>query len=249
MQQTSHSDYIVYVDESGDHGIQTMDPVYPVFVLAFCIFEKAKLADELVPRMLRLKFKHFGHDQVVLHESEIRKSAGPFSILLNAARRASFFDDLNALMASAPVTIVSVVIRKQELAERYARPNNPYHLALAFGLERVCRFLDEHRQNGRLTHVVCERRGNREDHELELEFRRVIASTNRAFSESPLDILFADKKTISTGLQFADLVARPIGLRVLRPGQPNRAFDLLAPHLRRSPGGQVNGWGLKIFPP
>ncbi len=29
------SDYIVYVDESGDHGLQNLDPNYPVFVLAF----------------------------------------------------------------------------------------------------------------------------------------------------------------------------------------------------------------------
>jgi hypothetical protein len=31
------SEYIVYVDESGDHGLETIDPNYPVFVLAFCI--------------------------------------------------------------------------------------------------------------------------------------------------------------------------------------------------------------------
>lgn len=37
----------------------------------------------------------------------------------------------------------------------------------------------------------------------------------------------ADKKTNSCGLQFADLTARPIGLSVLRPNQPNRAFDIL----------------------
>jgi hypothetical protein len=32
---TCFSDYIVYVDESGDHGLQSMDATYPVFVLAF----------------------------------------------------------------------------------------------------------------------------------------------------------------------------------------------------------------------
>lgn len=64
----------------------------------------------------------------------------------------------------------------------------------------------------------------------------------------PLDILMADKKSISTGLQLADLVARPIGLRVLRPDQPNRAFDALEPKLRRGTGGRVRGFGLKVFP-
>jgi hypothetical protein len=94
-------DYIVYVDESGDHALQTMDRQYPIFVLAFCVFEKERLAGELVPAMMRFKFAHFGHDQVVLQEHEIRKSKGPFRILLNTARRDAFYSDLNALMAVA----------------------------------------------------------------------------------------------------------------------------------------------------
>jgi hypothetical protein len=39
-----YGDYIVYVDESGDHGLRSMDPNYPLFVLAFCIFDKSALA-------------------------------------------------------------------------------------------------------------------------------------------------------------------------------------------------------------
>ena len=58
----------------------------------------------------------------------------------------------------------------------------------------------------------------------------------------------ADKKSISTGLQLADLVARPVGIHVLRPGQANRAYDIVAAKFRRSPGGQMLGWGLKVFP-
>jgi hypothetical protein len=58
----------------------------------------------------------------------------------------------------------------------------------------------------------------------------------------------ADKKTITTGLQLADLVARPIGLHALRPQQENRAYDLLQPKLRRGPRGQLDGFGLKVFP-
>jgi hypothetical protein len=57
-----------------------------------------------------------------------------------------------------------------------------------------------------------------------------------------------DKRANSTGLQIADLVARPIGLSIVREGQPNRAYDLLQPKIRRSPSGKVSGWGLKVFP-
>ncbi len=57
-----------------------------------------------------------------------------------------------------------------------------------------------------------------------------------------------DKKSNSTGLQIADLTARPIGIKTLRPDQPNRAYDIIEKKLRKSPQGDVKGWGLKIFP-
>jgi len=38
------SDFIVYVDESGDHGLKTVDQNYPVFALAFCVFTKSIIA-------------------------------------------------------------------------------------------------------------------------------------------------------------------------------------------------------------
>ena len=43
------SDYLVFVDESGDHGLETIDQNYPVFVLAFCVFKKTGYTRILVP--------------------------------------------------------------------------------------------------------------------------------------------------------------------------------------------------------
>jgi hypothetical protein len=72
------SNFVVYVDESGDHGMQNLDPNYPLFVLAFCIFYKGHYSEKVVPALHKLKFNEFGHDLVVLHEHEIRKETGPF---------------------------------------------------------------------------------------------------------------------------------------------------------------------------
>lgn len=58
----------------------------------------------------------------------------------------------------------------------------------------------------------------------------------------------ADKKCDSAGLQIADLVARPIGRRILDPTQPNRAYEIIEKKFRRSPRGKIEGWGLKVFP-
>jgi hypothetical protein len=96
--------------------------------------------------------------------------------------------------------------------------------------------------------VIFESRGKREDDELELEFRRVCDGQNFLNKRIPLEIMLADKRVNSSGLQIADLVARPIGLSVLRPGQPNRAYEIIEKKFYSSSQGKVDGYGKKVFP-
>lgn len=86
------SDYVIYADESGDHSLKSVDPDYPIFVLTFCIFRKDDYARIVSPAIQELKFQHFGHDLVVLHEHGIRKRHPPFQLLAptkNGAKRSS----------------------------------------------------------------------------------------------------------------------------------------------------------------
>jgi len=245
---TDFSDYVVFVDESGDHGLANIDPDYPMFVLAFCIFHKREYIDIVCPAMQRLKFAHWGHDTVVLHEHDIRKPSGTYGFSFNPARRHAFLADMNALVVDAPFTLIASVVRKRDLKQVYALPGNPYHLGLEFGLERLYKFLEGKGQADRLTHVVVERRGRREDAELELEFRRICDGANFMNRRLPFDIVMSSKESNASGMQLADLVARPIGIRALRPTQANRAYEILEPKFRRSPKGEIQGWGLKSFP-
>jgi len=239
------SDFIVYVDESGDHSLESINPQYPVFVLSFCVFRKSYYAESVTPAIRKLKFATFGHDMVVLHEIDIRHRKGAFSRLAKE-QRADFMDSLTDIIAAADFQLVAVVIDKIRLKDRFSRPKHPYHLALAFGLERIYRLLESQSQHHALTHVVCEARGAREDAELELEFRRIQAGDNTFRKPLPFDLVVADKKTNSEGLQLADLTARPIGLSVLRPEQPNRAVKVLDAKFYRDEADA--GTGLKIFP-
>lgn len=243
-----HSEFIVYVDESGDHGLRSIDEKYPVFVLAYCIFEKQVYSQQVVPAVQRLKFKHFGHDVVLLHERDIRQAEPPFRFLVNTERRQAFMADLNDLIANSPFTLIATCIKKELLAERYTHPSNPYHLALRYGLERLWQFLRRKGAHCSSTHVVFECRGKKEDRELELEFRQVCGGRNYRGESFPFEIVFADKRTNSAGLQLADMVARPIGRHVMKPDQPNRAFELLRPKFDGADVGQVDGRGLKCFP-
>lgn len=243
----SYSDYIVYVDESGDHGMLPLDASYPVFVLAFCIFEKSTYAEKISPAVRKFKFKYFGHDMVVLHEHNIRKATDGFKMLINAEHRQVFMSDLNLLMQEAPFTLIAVGINKLNLQEKYKNPSNPYHLALCFGLERIYRFLHDKQEYNKTLHIIFESRGKKEDAELELEFRRVCAGNNKQNQLLPFELIFADKRSNSCGLQLADLVARPIGRYLLNNTQENRAYTVLQRKFYTK-NGSIKGYGLKYFP-
>ena len=244
----NYSEFIIYVDESGDHSLKHIDRDYPVFVLTFCIFRKAHYAEVIAPRLQAFKFRHFGHDIVVLHEHEIRKQKPPFAFLQSEAKRAVFMQGLNDLIGEADFTIVAAAIDKTRLQQRYAQPGNPYEIALTFCMERAFHFLRDRKQQERTTHIVVERRGRHEDDELELAFRRIRDGANAVGPLPCFEIVFADKKTNSAGLQIADLTARPIGRHVLAPQQPNRAWEIIRQKLRRSSTGAIERWGLKRFP-
>lgn len=77
-QASQFSNWVVYVDESGNYNTDTYSNEYPVFVLAFCIFHKKNYVANVVGELERFKFEYFGHDLVVLHEREIRKEIGSF---------------------------------------------------------------------------------------------------------------------------------------------------------------------------
>lgn len=95
---------------------------------------------------------------------------------------------------------------------------------------------------------MFESRGAREDRDLELEFRRIMDTTRMRGMRETLAFHCAPKSANSSGLQIADMTARPIGIHVMRPAQVNRAWDLIRTKLVRSRSGEIEGYGLKIYP-
>src|SRR5713101_8335723 len=85
----------------------------------------------------------------------------------------SFMRELNSILADAQIAIVASVIDKRRLKDEYLFHDNPYHLALGFCIESVFKFLERRGQEDKITHFIFERRGAKEDKDLELEFRRV----------------------------------------------------------------------------
>ena len=87
-----------------------------------------------------------------------------------------------------------------------------------------------------MTHIVAESRGKQEDQQLLHEFylhrnqSKEVAQNFRShwWSEQlPVELLFAEKKINSAGLQLADLFGHPIGRHAIDPSQSNHAFEIV----------------------
>lgn len=189
----------------------------------------------------------------MLHEREIRKEEGEFNIFRSKQQKNHFINSLTEIIEKSNFILISCTIDKRALAKAEELDGNPYHLALGYCMETLHEFLIEKEQQDKKTHIVFECRGNKEDKELELEFRRICDGSNRFNTTLPFEVIFSDKKVMSSGLQLADLVARPIGLHTLRPEQQNRAFEVLTKKFycdggRDDVGNGYMGVGMKIYP-
>ncbi|WP_275786852.1 DUF3800 domain-containing protein [Pararhizobium gei] len=222
-----NGEYIFYADESGDHSLVSIDEAYPVFVLSVCGFKILEYTQKTVPSFQKFKFRYFGHDMAVLHEREIRKQIGDFTFLTNIEVRENFLRDLTKIVDAARFDIFSCIIDKRKFRADFF-PDNPYRIALSICLMAVHRHLKNIGKHEQTYYFVFEKRGEKEDKELELEFRRIVAGENQIRVRlDSFKLRFADKKSNSTGMQLADLTARPLGLSYLHPQQSNRAMSII----------------------
>lgn len=242
------SDYLLFIDESGDHGLESIDPNYGVFVLCGVLVHKDAYIEEVTPAIQRIKMDFWGHDQVIFHERDLRKPAGAYGVLLNAEVRERFHGRLNEALDRLPYLVICSVIKKAEYAKRYPIPRNPYDLSMSFVLERAFLHLHALGQSKVPTQVIVEARGRREDAQLVVAFDRIVAGANACRRPIPFNLQMVPKAANSVGLQISDLIARPIGIRVLRPRQPNRAYEIIKTKLARDRHGSAVGWGIKLFP-
>lgn len=224
-------DFVIYVDESGDHSLTSIDPSYPIFVLAFCLIEINNYTKFIAPDLQELKFKYFGHDLSVLHERDIRKAKGDFSVLFRDKTREKFQNELSQIIERAQFSILASPIDKKEFAAHNSVGVNPYSVAIGDALKTLFGQLKTLGQAGRRTAVIVESRGPKEDRELQYAFQRLLDLDVPPGIKGAFELLSANKSSNCLGLQLADLVARPIGIRYLRPDQTNRAFEVIKPKL------------------
>jgi len=243
--------YVMFVDESGDHNLKNIDDNFPLFCLCGCVFEKEHYHEIARPLVDALKIRFWNSTDVILHSRDIRKQQGAFWFLQDSGKREAFYEAINAIMRQLDFSIIVVAILKREHLANYGdQAKHPYHLALEFMMERFALMIrcGEGESTG---HIIAESRGKREDKLLKEEFFRLKRRGSHYQTFDVVTTLWAEKKRQNiVGLQIADLVAYPIARKVLDPAKSHLSFDVLRAKIRHKPGevNRVLGYGIKIFP-
>ena len=243
--------YELFLDETGDPSLQSVNENFPIFVLCGVLFT-ADNYQAAVERTNKLKRLFFDTKNVILHNRDIRKCEGVFAKLFDLTVKERFYSELNHLIATTPFRLVAVAIRKNAFIERYGKlADDPYELSLSFLLERAVMMTDG--DDDCVVHVTAESRGRKEDEILQRRFNKLhdVGSSHidaARFQDRIDSMHFRRKNDNDSGLQIADLCAYPIARHLLYPQIPYPAYDIVAEKFHRSRYGRLQGYGLKVFP-
>jgi len=258
--------YRLYLDESGDHVFRRMEHSAHRFLCLLGCWFKNDAYVVFHNELEALKQQFFPHnpdDPLILHREDIINRRGPFKTLQDPTIGAAFDQALLDLICAADFRLVSLVIDKGRLQERYGEmTTHPYHLAVGFMLQRYARFLNRINRKG---DVLTESRGGREDRLLKDEYTRVfergIWKDRPAFFQAALttkQLKIKPKRAGTAGLQLSDILGHPLKQFVLE--QNGRLEGTLAPFAQQiaavvkdkwycNPNsGRVDGYGMVLFP-
>lgn len=245
--------YYLFLDESGHHGLKTINQEFPILLLCGCIIEKEYYEKVFIPNLNELKQRFFKRTDIILHSRDIRKWQNEFKTLGDPKIRSEFYNDLDKLISQTDFTVISSAVLKDKLIKQYGpQANNPYDLSLTFILERTVFLTD--RFDCDKVKVIAEARGKNEDAKLHDQYQIIISNATQFVNSEKLikrftDIDFKKKKENVGGTQLCDLVAYPLANYVLYPDRQNLAFRIVEPKMyRQFPKDDFLGYGLKIFP-
>jgi len=225
--------YVLFIDESGDHGLSNVDPAFPIFTLCGIIFSQENY-EAFRLALNELKLKYWNDINTILHSRDIRKCEGPFKILFNKDIRENFYNDFNKIVEEQKYIILTSSIDKIAYTKKYGYlSDDVYEISLSFLMERAIYVIEKSQEEiASELQIILERRGNKEDKKLEEHFQKLMSrgtfyvSKNR-FAKYKTHISFSYKKDNINGLQLADLVAYPVARYILDPTKQNPAFEVL----------------------
>ena len=243
---------VLFLDESGNHGLVRSDIDYPIFVLGGVIADADYVAGVIDPALRRFKLDLFGRDDLILHTADIARNRNGFEQLVDARFRDRFYQRLNTLMAELEYQVVACAIRKQDHLARYGiAALDPYLLSLDVLVERFCYAIADDGGPSDAGLICAERRSPVLDRELDLAWLNIKVQGTQyvragMVSRKVAGLELRDKRANIAGLQLADLLVSPIG-RYLLGKQSKRDWEIVESKFRRRSGSYL-GSGLVVLP-
>jgi hypothetical protein len=249
MPSIPRTEFVAFIDEAGDYGLEDIDANMPVFATCALTMTVEDYVRAAIPMMQWVKYHFFGTETVVFHGHKIRQRAGPFSILKDEALRNEFMDAVTHCFEQLPPnSLICAAIKKAEHKAQYVDPGDPFALSLCFLLERLEMHWAGKLHDKRRLLCVFEKRGPDEDARTRKTFTEVCAGKNHRQRVFHFDIDFRHKQDNVVGHQYADLAAFSLARFVETGREDRKDWQAVKPKVRCSPQGRMTGWGLKIFP-
>ena len=249
MINNEEDNLILFLDESGDHSLTKIDPQYPMFVLAGCMFKSEYYEHTVVPEIEAFKTELFGTNEIILHTEDITHNRNGFERVVEVNFRKNFYKRINYILSKLDFKILACAIKKDEHFKKYGLAAvDPYMLSLNYLVER---FIFELEETGRQGIIIAESRSSVLDNELELAFLNLKVQGTNYVSASRVkkriaQLLIKDKKENIAGLQMVDLIVSPIGRKSL--GKKNQIDYETIKRKYRNKNGKYLGYGLVLLP-
>lgn len=244
---------VLYLDESGDHGLAKIDPGYSAFVIGGIIVDRTYARTVMEPAVSEFKREWFGTDRIILHSIDIAQAKRGFEKLRrNRTFRNEFIDALRQLLTDLDYQVVACLIHKDQHVAKYgARALDPYDFGLQVVVERFCFEIGDIVDGGL---IYAEKRRHDLDHNLDVAWENLRANgtyhLNRHATgqiDSRIVGLSLKAKSVNiAGLQLADLVISPIGRQAM--GYDTRGFWSVVQSKMCHKNGRIEGYGLVTLP-
>ena len=112
--------YYLYIDESGDHGLTTVNADFPVFLLCGVVIAEEEY-ENLRQSFNAIKQAFWENKRVIFHSRDIRKCEKEFSVLFDLEKKKSFYEKVNTTIRTHQYTIIASAIKKDSYIQRFGR--------------------------------------------------------------------------------------------------------------------------------
>ena len=259
----------MYVDENGHETLKgDLSGNDKRFLCLTGIIMMLKEHDRLTDAMNALKVKFFGSTDIILHRRELIAAEPPFECLKNEEFRDEFNNDFLRIVRSTEYWVVSVVIDKKALVDRYGilHAKDPYALALEDIMHRYQYWLQSYsRLCGHCYgDILIEARSKGEDRRTRATYIEIyngrgynrLQDATKYYSSG--EIKLKPKSANIAGLQFVDLICHAARRYILtkygladnikHSSYEQQIVEILVESKFRRLEDKIEGFGIRLFP-